>query len=144
LLPPEQLWLGALREGEEVERVGAASRVDLALGRELLQSVLPHALQQAVADVFGAPTICLNQALIYERGHAVEHVLRGWPAPTAGGSYGLGPVHRETPSEDAQAPKKRQFGRIEQIVAPADGLSQRVLTLGEIPGFPSEQREALL
>jgi hypothetical protein len=40
---------------------------------QLLQRILPRALQQAVADLLRAPAFPLNQALLDERGQALEY-----------------------------------------------------------------------
>jgi hypothetical protein len=73
LVSPDQLRLGALRKGEEVEGVGAVGVLDLVFEPQPLQGVLPHTLQQTVADLLRIHAVHLNEALVDQRGQLVEH-----------------------------------------------------------------------
>jgi len=121
---PHQLRRGALRQAQDVQRMGTPGRIGLALVRQLLQRVVPHALQQTIADPLHAPILHRDQTLVDQRGQAVER-LRPTPALSlsvlsADHGDGLRGVQPKASHEDAQLAKERLLLRGEEVVAPAD------------------------
>ena len=115
LCAPDQLGPGTLRQIEEVESVGPACRPGLTPPLQLLQRVLPHALQQPVAD-FRPASLHLDEALVDERSKGVEHPVRGRLATVlsvAGEDHGLGVVHGEARRKDTQAPEEGLLALVE-------------------------------
>ena len=126
----EQLGLGRLEElgaqrlGERHEVLGVATSrgVDLARGRELLETELPDRLQHAEARVRAGCRHGPHQALVGEGGDPGEDVERAVVTDDR-----LRRLERPTAAEDGQPPKEGRLVPLQQVVAPGDGVAQGAL-----------------
>jgi hypothetical protein len=123
--------------------VGAADGVRFAAGGEALGGVLPHRLQhqEAVGAVRPVrPLVLAHQALVDEGGEAVEGVEGDG---LTGGGDGADGLQGAAPGEDGEAGEEALLLRLEQGVAPVQGVAQGLLAHGEVAGAAGEEGEAL-
>ena len=123
---------------EHVGRVGALGRRGLAVLEQPLPAVLAERLEhdEARLAVLGRPLH--EQAVVHERGDAVQDVDAQVLAGIADGLRGL---ERAASGEHRQAAKELLLGRRQQVVAPLDRLAQRLLAFRQVARPAGQQLE---
>ena len=101
-------------------------RVFLATRRQLLESELAHSLQHGEARLPAWTCFLSQQALVQERGDALERVDHRFTEYTRDG---LRRLQREPTDEDREASEQRLLLGRQQVVAPGDGRTHRLLPL---------------
>ena len=114
-----------------------ADDIPVAAGVELLQGELADRLQHPEARLPLSTLGLANEALVDERGERGKNV-----EPVAGCISGLGRLQRPAAGEDRQPAKQRLLAGREQVVAPGDGVAQRLLARGQVAGAAGQQRQA--
>jgi hypothetical protein len=134
----EALGVGPLGDAQEVFEVAARDQLGLSGGGELLVGVLPERLEHPVAHGVVGAALGRHQRLVEEPGqvgrHAVERQRRR-PADA------FGRLEIEAAAEAGEPGEKHALGRLEQVVAPVDGRTQRLMPWHPAAGAP-EEREA--
>ena len=121
--------------------MGASHVLRLPACRETLQPILAECFQHAKAGLAVYRHRRLEQALVHERRHPIEHLLLAGSAHT-GGHVIHGVAHRRHGSERAAPNKHRQPSEqplrtgVEQSIAPGDSPPEGLLTVGQVPRPP--------
>ncbi len=139
LADAREVGLGGLRQGQECRRVASPDLVELAGFLEALTSVVADRLEHPEAG-FAGRLVLPDQALVDERGEAVEHVdadLGGGPADR------LRLVERHAAREYRRPVEEPARAGVEQVIAPRDRPAQRLLALGQAAARRGEQIQAL-
>ena len=119
----------------------ASYRPLLAARRQPLQPELADRLQHPVARLLRLRAAdLLHDALLDQRRDAVERIE---PAVAHAGDR-FGPRQVEAADEDGQAAKERLLGRVEQVVAPGDGVAHRPQPVRQVAGAAGQQRQGPL
>jgi hypothetical protein len=121
-----ELGLGHLRQTCIEVGVPASGRTVLAGGPQPLQGVLADRLQHREARLAGLHRPP-EQACLHQGGNAGHEVGDGWALGDR-----LGCLQGEPAVEDSQAPQQRPVGRVEQLVAPGDGVPEGPLPDGVV------------
>ena len=113
----------------------------LAAGHQPLPRELTHRLEHQVARLIPAVRQQVDQALVDERRHAIQHIERTVAARVADLPRG---VEREAAGEDGEAPEERLLVRGEQVVAPGDRVAHRLLPGRQVAVAARQERQAPL
>ena len=139
LAAARQLGLGGLGELDvavEVAACACPSSWPLSESRSIAYSRIVSSMRNR-----GSPSALsrlADEAVVDERGDAVEHLAELEPERLAGD--GLGGLERGAADEDAEAREERLAEVVEQVVAPLDRVLERVLAAAAA----REERQALL
>ena len=131
----EGLFLG---DDKHVRRVCALGRRGLSMLEQPLPAVLPERLEHDEAQFAVLGHSLCEEAVVHERGDAVQDVDA---QVLAGVADGLRRLERAPSGEDRQAAKELLLGRGQQVVAPLDRLAQRLLTFRQVACATSQQLE---
>jgi hypothetical protein len=129
-----------LRQLEEVARVARPEPLGLAGLGEALGGVLPHRLEQVEARLAVGLLAPHQQALVAQRGDAVEHLRLA--AGGVGRGDGLRGVEREAAAEHRQRAEQRLLAGREQRVAPVDGGAHGAVARVGVARLGAEQVDA--
>ena len=143
--PLEQLGFGRLEElgaqrlGKRHEVLGVATSrgVDLARGRELLETELPDRLQHAEARVRAGCRHGPHQTLVGEGGDPGEDVERAVVTDDR-----LRRLERPTAAEDGQPAKEGRLVPLQQVVTPGNGVAQGALPRRSVAWSTGEDGQA--
>ena len=119
--------------GEEL-RVPLAERRLFARGDQLLASILPQRLEQAIA-CFAAGRLHDHEGLVDQRGEQIEHVV---------GAECLDRIEGKGPREYGKPAEQGGLGLVEEGVAPVDRLAQRAVAGHGGPGRRGQDFERLV
>ena len=120
--------------------MAALQLVAFATRCEHLTRVFADRVEQPEAGL-ALDLIAPNEALIDERGDAVEHIL----AELIGGSaHRLGAIEIESAREDRQAIEQPPARAVEDVVAPGDGGPEGLLPLREVARVRDQHRKLLI
>src|SRR4051812_49036404 len=112
-----------------VEVSVSTTKFGLLAGRlKLLQTVLADGLQHAEARLAVRTFRLRKEALGGQRGYAVQDVEPEGSVRVADGLSGL----QRAAAEDGQPAEQHLLVRLQEIVAPGDGVPERLLTSGKV------------
>ncbi|HEX9133940.1 MAG TPA: hypothetical protein VF844_16735, partial [Ktedonobacteraceae bacterium] len=112
---------------------------------EMLAGILADRLQHAEARLSTRALLGVHQALVQE----LCHLLEGRSlllTPHAGSSREadrLHPLQGEPTHKDREASEELLFACLQEVVAPGNGVAQRLLARGQVTGPPAEQRQTV-
>ena len=133
-MPSSQAWSKSSRsrsfeQSEEEPGVAISDGRLLAARRQPLQPELAHRLQHPEARLALDALLLAQQALVDQRGNAVEDIERPLRVDDR-----LGRLQRAAAGEDGQAAEEDLLLRGEQVVTPGDGVAHRLLPRRERRG----------
>ena len=133
---PAQARLGALGQRQEVLGMATSQRLELAGPGELFEAEFTNRLEHAQAQLTVGGAHRSQQVLGHQRIDQVEDL-----ALVADGCRRL---EAAAADEDRQAAKQRLLVRLEQVVAPGDGVAQRLLAGRRVARAARQQLESTL
>ncbi|GBD28764.1 hypothetical protein HRbin31_00785 [bacterium HR31] len=138
LFRPGEDRFGAFHQGAVELGVGVPRPVELAACRQLLQGELPEGFQHPEPQDVIRASLPLEQALVHQGGHAVEHVHREIRA------HGLRRLERKAAGEHGQATEERLVACLQPGVAPPHGGPEAPVPGREVPRRPLQQRQPVV
>ena len=123
---------------QEVREVARAVLLRLAAFVQPVACVVANRFQHPVARVRGVEA---DERLVDEGGQAIENTCA---VPSPVGAHGLGSAERPAAGEDREPRQQRTFGRSEQVVAPVDQCTQRLLALRRTARAAAQEVEVVV
>ena len=140
LVGARELGLGRQHQLEVALGVPPAQRPRARPAPRALERVLPDRLEQPEARLAVGAVRLPDEALVDERGEALEHLAEVHLVA----ADGVGDLERAAAREDAEPREQGLLGRLEQVVAPVDRVAERALPRRQVVGAAGEQVEPLL
>ena len=117
-------------------------RLELTRGAGSLDRVRPQRLEEAVVLIAVGPLLGLDQVLVDQPAHDVEHRHRVDVADRRHDV--LGRLHREEPGEHPEPTEEHLLDLVQPVVAPVDRRGQRLLPGEHGAGTAGEEVEPIV
>ena len=124
-----QFRIPFLRQDQTVGRMGAARGRLLAAIDQAFEGIFANRFEHGETRLGFGAVHALHQIFVHQRGQAFKEIDAQVAARVADG---LGRLQRASADEDGKAAKQSLLGFIQQIVAPVDGLAERLLTFRQV------------